>query len=70
MAVLDFCWDGPSVDGFSVEVVLRFFLRDKGTTDGVVELSRSFIRILGDVDKIAAESVLIDEVLDLQRKPQ
>ena len=61
------CRDVPFIDGFLVEIVLGLFLRDKGTTDSVLKLSRSLIGVLSDVDKIATESELIDEVLDLQR---
>lgn len=61
------CGRVPFVRAFIFEVLLGLFLRDQGATDGVLEFSRALVGILDDVNYFAAESVFVDELLDLQR---
>ena len=64
---------GPCTFRFIMEILLGLFLGDFGAADGVSEVWHAFVGNFGDVDdvnKIAAESVVVDYVLDLQGKPQ
>ena len=47
-----------------VEVLLCLFLRDQGTTDGVLEFSCALFVVLTDVKEVAAEGVFVDLNLD------
>ncbi len=57
----------PLMNVFTFKVLLGLFLGDRGAADGVLELGRALIGVLDDVNEIAAEGVLVDEVFDLQR---
>lgn len=59
------CRYRPFVVGFIVEVVLRLFLGDERATYGASELDPCPIGVPDDVNDVAAEGVLVDEVFDL-----
>lgn len=55
----------PFVVGFIVEILLRLFLRDECATYVASELDPCPIGVPDDVNDVAAEGVLVDEVFDL-----
>ena len=58
------CGAQPLVNSLVVEVLLCLFLRDQGTTDGVLEISCALSVVVNDVNEIAAEGVFVDLNLD------
>ena len=66
MAVL-ICRDMPFVSGLIIEISLSLLFGDEGATDGVLEFGDAHFWILDDVNEIAAESLVMDDILDLER---
>ena len=59
------CGSIPRMGAFTVEVLLGLFLRDRSQTDIAFEFRAALIDVLDDMNKIAAEGVFVNLILDL-----